>query len=222
MAFFHDKINEIKQKGPVDILNFKFNQKLVSIRMADDSDETINLLTKWRRENWNWFDSKFNVTFDGTKNWLEERIFKNPDRILFLIIYDGIKIGQYGMSEYNEKNNFVWLGDLIKGEPNTAPGIMQYVDKIFIKWVFDTFKINTIRGKVFSDNFRTFNLHDKAGWVMINNIPLKRKYTDDGWIWEKMELKSEEEYGERYFNIIEITKKRLMEKFGELEFQYLI
>ncbi len=215
MTFFHDKIKEIKDVNSTSILKFKCHQKTVSLKVVDSSDETINLLTKWRKENWNWFDSKFKITFEGTKQWVLNQILKNSERILFLIIFDDKKIAQYGINSYDESDNSVWLGDLIKGESNIAPGIMEYVDKEFIKWVFDTLKVSTIKGKVFSDNFRTFNLHDKAGGVMIDSVPLKKIHTEDGWRWGKMELKSEEEYGERYFNIIEITKKRLMEKLKD-------
>ena len=215
MTFYHDKIKEIKNNNLENILNFKFQEKIVSLKVVDDSDETINLLTKWRKENWNWFDSKFDITFEGTKRWVINQILKNSERILFLIIYDGRKIGQYGINNYNQNDDVVWLGDLMKGEQNIAPGIMEYVDREFTRWVFDVLKISIIRGKVFSDNFRTLNLHDKAGWKIIDSIPLKRVYNDNGWKWEEMELKSEEEYGERYFNVIEITKKSLMKKLKD-------
>jgi|TARA_B110000438_G_C15708015_1_gene604066 RimJ/RimL family protein N-acetyltransferase len=212
MTFFHDKIKQIKDDNSTSILEFKFLQKTVSLKVVDDSDETINLLTKWRKENWDGFDSKFEITFRKTKQWVLNQILKNPNRILFLIIFDGKKIGQYGINGYDEKNDSIGLGDLIKGEHNIAPGIMKIVEKEFLKWIFQSLKISSIKGKVFSDNFRTLNLHNETGWTMVDSIPIKRIYTEDGWKWEEMKLQSEEEYGERYFNIIEITKEKLMEK----------
>lgn len=222
MEIYHEKIKEIKEKGPIDILKFEFNEKPCSLRMVDTSDETINLLSKWRKGNWDGFDSKFNVTFNGTKKWLDEQILKNSERALFLIIYDGRKIGQWGMSGYDPTENSVWVIDLIRGEKNVAPGIMTIIDKIYFKWIFDTFKLSKIKLKVFSDNFRTINLHSKTCMNMVDIIPFKRTYTDDGWKWETKELKSDTEYGERYFIIMEITKEKLLENFNEKTYKNFI
>jgi len=219
MLTYHKKIQEIKAQGPIDILRFQYDGKEASLRLVDESDDTIKLLTKWRTENWDGFDSKFEVTSEGTKLWIRDQILQNPNRILFLIIFNSMKIGQYGFSHDLER---LWFGDLIKGERGAAPGIMEYVDKLFFKFAIDVFAVTKLYAKVFSDNFRTLNLHQKIGCIIVDTVPLKRSYTKDGWIWHKKELKSEEEYGERYFHIIEITRERLLKNFGDINYKFLI
>jgi len=194
----NEKIKQIKQAGIRDILKLSFNDKIVSLRMVDDSEETINLLLEWRNEYWDGFNTKFKGTYERTKKWLINQVLKNPDRVLFLIILDGKKIGHIGIF-YNKKEDSFWFENIIKGVKDSAPGIMEFVEKRFIKWVFDEFNVSQIKGYIFSDNYKTIRMHEKCGFLTLDAIPLKRKFTTDGWIWEKIKLSSQEEYGERYF-----------------------
>ena len=62
---------------------------------------------------------------------------------------------------------------------------------------------------MFSDNYKIVNLHaSKIGCLAVGNRPFKRVFTDDGWVWEKTNLNSESEYGERYELLMEITSER--------------
>ena len=88
---FKKKIRKVKEKA-ADIIISEFDGKVVLIRLVDDSDDTIELLSKWRNKYWDGFDTKFKVTNDGTKKWIKS-IQEKDDRILFLIIFDNKKIG---------------------------------------------------------------------------------------------------------------------------------
>jgi len=199
MLNFYEKLSKIKNSKDKDIIKLKYLEKPTSLQIVDFSDETIHLLTKWRKENWDGFNSKFNPTNDSTKQWLKKTI-DSKQRLLFLIIYDGKKIGHTGMVFLDEKNDdTIWMENIVKGEPSVAPGVMGFIEKFFLKWIFDEFNVSWVKGYVFSDNARTIRLHEKCGWLTLDSIPLKREFSKDGWAWVKTNLSSPEEYAERYF-----------------------
>lgn len=197
MSFYEAKIRDLKTNVR-EILKLEYLNKPTSLQVVDFSDETIELLTKWRNENWDGFNTKFNATFKTTKIWLE-KIIKDKDQILFLLIYGDKKIGNLGIWKYDKDDDCIWMENFIKGEPLVAPGIMEYVEKLFLKWVFEKFNVSKIKFYVFSDNFKTIRLHEKCGFLSLNSIPLKREFSKEGWKWIPTKLSSNEEYGERYF-----------------------
>jgi len=205
MSFYEAKIHDLKTNVH-EILKSEYLGKSTSLQVVDLSDETIELVTKWRNENWDGFPTKFHAKFDTTKAWLKKNI-NSKQQILFLIIYDGQKIGHYGFSYNDEKDDCIWFETVVKGEPSIAPGVMEYIETFLLKWVHDEFNVSWVKGYVFSDNFRTIRLHEKCGWLTLNAIPLKREFSKDGWKWVHTHLSSSEEYGERYLLLMGHQKK---------------
>lgn len=207
MAFYHEQIKKLKKQKSRDIIKTIFKNKNVTLQLVDDSDETVRLVLKWRKKFWNWFDTKFEGSHEETKKWINKQILSNKERILFLIIYDGTKIGHIGLDRYNKKDNSIHITDVLRGERGFAPGLMVHIMKAYNKWIFKNLKISKIQLRVFSDAFRAINCYERCGMITVNSIPHKRIFTKDGWKWVKTKLKSDDEYAERYFNIMEILKK---------------
>jgi len=206
MAFYHEQIKKLKEEQSYTVIQTIFNDKKIVLRVVDDSSETTRLLLKWRKKYWNWFDTKFTGSQMETKNWVNKKILQNKDRILFLIIHNGEKIGHIGLDCYNKFDNSVYVTDVLRGERGFAPGLMVHVIKVYIKWIFKTLRISKIQLRVFSDAFQAINCYEKCGMLTVNSIPYKRVITNDGWKWVEMKLKSKNDYGERYFNTMEISK----------------
>ncbi len=200
MSFYEEKIRNLKANVH-EILKLEYLGKSTSLQIVDNSDETITLLTKWRNKHWDGFNTKFHATFDTTQIWLD-KIIKDKNQILFLLVHDNKKIGNLGIALYDEKDDCIWMENFIKAESNIAPGIMEYVEKFFLKWIFDEFNNSKIKFYVFSDNYKTIKLHEKCGFLTLDSIPLKREFSKDGWKWIPTDLSSDEEYGERYFLIM--------------------
>ena len=198
---FKKKIRVVKGKA-ADIIISEFDGKVVSLRPVDDSDDTIELLSKWRDKYWDGFDTKFKVTNDGTKKWIKS-IQEKDDRILFLIIFDNKKIGHVGLDGYNENENSIFFTDFMRGVRGFAPNLMEHMEKLFIKWIFDELNISIIQLRVFSDNYKTINLHERCDFLTVGSIPLKRDFFNYGWKWKQTMLK-EGEYAERYFSIMKL------------------
>jgi len=206
MTYYHDQIRKIKELGSTDVIKSTYSGKKVTLRLVNNSDETVRLLVEWRNRYWDCFPTKFKGTQEETKKWLAEQILDNPEKILFLIIFDGRQIGHFGLDIFNEEENSIYIWNVIRGVRESAPGLMEHVLKEFIKWTFNELKVSKIQLKVFSDIHKAINLYERCGFLTVGSTPMKRIFTEDGWKWIETELKSETEYAERYFNKMEIKK----------------
>ena len=221
MTHYYQQIKKIKEFDSVDYIKFKYQNKFVTFRLVDTSEETIRNLTNWRKNNRFMFGTNFEMSEKRTLDWIKNNLKERKDWILFIINIDGKQYGNMGTDLYDEKNNSAILDNIMKEPSFNYPGLMTIVEKVYLKWMFDVLKLSKISGDLFTDNYKMMNLHYKCGWKITNSIPLKKIYTEDGWKWEEMKLQSEEDYGERYFWHLEITKEKLMEKMGDIEYEIL-
>lgn len=220
MSFYHLQINRVKEKGSVDYIKIKHNDKFIILKLVEDSEETIQLITKWRKVHRHMYVSNFRMSEERTRRWVQKRLVDGQS-ILFIIYLDGVKVGNIGTDEYNEKENSAELDNMLKDPSCQEKGLMTIVEKVYLKWMFDNLKLSKIRGRLFTDNFRMLNVHLACGWKIIDVCPLQKEVSDDGWAWKEIKLKSEDEFGERYFHLIELTRQDLMKKFGEIEYEIL-
>lgn len=202
MTIYFDKLKEVKTFSQIDYFNINMGNAKIMLQPVDESDETINLLTKWRNDNWYWFD-KFTATKESTSIWLKNQVINNPDRILFLIFLNGEKIGHIGTFRYNESENSSEIDNVLRGIRGCCPGLMECVTNKLISWMFSELKLSKIKLKVFSDNYKAINLYERCKMLTIGNIPLKREFNDQGWKW--IPVKPSNGYAERYYSIMEIT-----------------
>lgn len=222
MTYYHEKLKEIKNRGSIDFMKIRHDGKDVILKLVDESDETIDLLYKWRKTYRDMFATDFRMSKERTRNWVTKNILGNPERILFMIYYDKKKIGNIGTALYDEKANSANLDNMMKDPACNYPGVMTVIEKVYLKWMFDDLKLSKITGFLFSDNIKMMNIHKKCGWITIDVVPVKRVITKEGSRWEKIESKSHNEVPERYFNIIEIVKENLMQNFRNIEFKILM
>ncbi len=207
MALYHEIIKRIKEDKVKKFIKFEYNKKIISLSVIDDSDETAQLCLEWRNMFWKGYDTKFKGTMQRTKKWIVEQILNNPERIAFMILVDEQKIGHFGITDFTEDDNSVWFENGIRGVRKSLPGLMEAVERKLITWLFEDVKLSKIKLRLFSDNVKPINLHERCGFLTIDSIPIKRIFTEEGWEWEKMKLESDEEFGERYYNVMELTKE---------------
>jgi len=222
MTYYHDKIRKIKNKGSVDFIKIFDGGNIITLRLVDESDETVHLLTEWRKKYRNMFGTDFKMSEERTRRWIRKDNLDNPDQILFMIYLEDKKIGNIGTNLYDEKTNSAELYNIMKDPNLNYPGLITTIEKVYLKWMFDGLKLSKIRGRLFSENYKMMNVHIRCGWVIANVIPLKRKFTEDGLIWDEIELKSEDEWAERYNNAIELTRENLIKNFGDIKYEIII
>ena len=219
---YYEKLKEIKNFGSVDFMRIKYQGKNVILRLVDESDETVILLTKWREMYRNNFGTDFSISEKKTREWLRKGVLENPDKIVFVIYVENRKIGIISTAEYDEKTNSAILDTMMKDPTYKLPGLMTTIEKVYLKWMFDELNLSKITGFLFSDNKKMMNIHQKCGWAIIDIAPIQKISTDEGTKWEKISSKLDNMKAERYFNLIELTRENLMKHFDNIEYQILV
>ena len=208
MADFFEKIAYTKKQKNQDIITAKLDDKIISLSVIDDSPETIYLSTKWRQNNLKWFQSTFIPTEKNTSDWIKNTILKDPDRILFMIFLDGKKVGQTGLDIYVIEDNSIQITGTLKDQSVHDPRVMEYTRKAVLRWAFEYLDVSKVIFRVFSDNYRNINLIERCGALTTNSIPMKKKNGNNVSKWIESTLNSDDEFAERYLNIMEITEKK--------------
>ena len=174
MTYFYDRLEEIKKHGSIDFLKIKFGLGEIILKLVDTSDETVTLLYNLRKKYRKMFATDIEMTEDKTRNWINNLILGNPERILFIIYFNNKKIGCIGNGGYDKKNNSSRLDNMMKDPLCNLPGAMTIVEKVYLKWMFDDLKLSKITGFLFSDNSRMLNIHKKCGWITVDVVPIKK------------------------------------------------
>ena len=219
---YYEKLKAIKDFGSIDFLKIKHREKNVILRLVDESDETVTLLTKWREMYRNNFGTDFSISEQKTREWIRKGVLENPDKIVFVIYVENRKVGIISTAEYDEKTNSAILDTMMKDPTYKLPGLMTIIEKVYLKWMFDGLSLSKITGFLFSDNEKMMNIHQKCGWATIDVVPIQKISTDEGIKWEKISSKLDNVKVERYFNLIELTKENLMKHFDNIEYQILV
>jgi len=214
MNTYENKIITLKNKH----FDLTVTNNTLSILSCDLSDETVHLLTNWRKMYSDFFTSKFNVSENRTKQWLEKNyIFKN-DRILFLLILNGKKIGHIGIINYDKNNNSAEIDNVLRGNRDDSTGIMETALLKILEIGFNDLHLAKFTLKVFNDNPKAISLYTKCGFTLVDSIPLTKILTHDGWNWSYS--KKNNDFCEKYHDIMQITKEqfkntRRIENFDE-------
>jgi len=162
------------------------------------SSQLIKLLAIWREKNAFAFPSQFEVTYQGTKTWLDKQLLQNPTRILFLIesLDKKIKfIGHIGLYSFNFKKHSCEIDNVIRGEKSGLKGIMTFALNALIKWTVLELRPAKIYLRVFSDNNRAIELYRRCGFMKYELIPLEKHEKNNMIIWkENKKIKKASKY----------------------------
>jgi len=207
MSNYHVGIQQIKTLNKSIPIHMDDVHASAFLSPVDTSQESVYLLTKWRKKYGNYFATKFEPTEERTRKWIKEQVIKNRDKILFLIILNKQKIGNIGFFNYNKNNNSAEIDNVLRGERKEYAGLMENVLYSMFNIGFKELKLSKITLKVFSDNNKAINLYERCGMLEVKQIPLKKIITNDGWRWEESLLKKHEN-SHRFFSFMEITKTK--------------
>ena len=175
----YERFNEyIPKKIPVHDSNGNLTLFLQPITANNILDKfKINLLMKWRKENEFAYASRFKITYEGTKKWINNQIINNPTRILFFIITNEVKfkyIGHIGLSSFNFRNKSCEIDNVIRGNKKLYKGAMSLSLKALINWTKKEIMPNNIFLRVLFDNKHAINFYIKNKFKKYKLIPLKR------------------------------------------------
>jgi RimJ/RimL family protein N-acetyltransferase len=155
------------------------------IDQASNNLDNIELISKWRDNNQEWFPSHFSVSVESTQKWLNNLINIDSNRILFFVSdRDGNKVGHVGLNRFDYHLKTCELDNIIRGEKVSNINIMKLACEKIISFAINELNIKNIYLRVFSDNERAIKLYTKLGFKEILRVPLEKieKNNQTSWI----------------------------------------
>lgn len=128
--------------------------KLVTVE--DLCDESIQRLMAWRIKNRLAYKGTYLITMDSIRNWLQEYVLNNPNRVLYWIWVDGTIIGHIGLT--NIKIDRAEVCDVSRGTTD-HPGAMGAALELLIA----PYKLTTLR--VLTDNTHSIKFYEHHGYI---------------------------------------------------------
>jgi len=143
-------------------------------------DELIQNLSRWRSNNQHGFVKKFNITFEGTKTWLDLAVQKRKDRLLFLVFDCNEKvIGHLGVSSFDFLNKTCEIDNVVRGEISLLRGVMLSASQTLIKWINQFIRPSKIYIRVLNDNTAALFLYHRLGFVPFQLEALEKVEYDE-------------------------------------------
>jgi perosamine synthetase len=174
---------------------------------ADDGD-LIKKLAEWRAENAFAYPSQFQVTVEGTTNWLISRVLEVEDRLLFLLTdKHGYAIGHLGLANALNNNMEIEIDNVLRGMKKIYPGIMTNAMKRLINWVEETIKPDSLFLRVLYDNKRAIKFYRNLGFKDDKLLPL-RKYEDRDSIYYREITNEDNSPPDKYFLRMVYTREK--------------
>jgi perosamine synthetase len=174
---------------------------LVPVTRNDLNDlEIIESISTWREKNQFAFPTRFPVTIEGTRTWLEKGVLDNPLRIMFLILDHRVRIiGHIGFV-YNSQRCDVELDNFVRGS-DRYPGVMSRALERLEQWVQEELSVEFLSLQVLASNLHAVHFYLRNGYVEVARYPMswEQDATNSG-----IHLVRDEEQGEVY--MIEMRK----------------
>jgi RimJ/RimL family protein N-acetyltransferase len=149
--------------------------------------ETVHNLSEWRRASEEWFQSKFEITDEGTRKWLKNQVLDIPDRILFIIISsDGTQIGHIGFYR-GEIDNCLRGNFLPKYDGYMTDALLSLMD-----FGFKYLSIKELYLRTYTHNKKAINLYSRCGFKEIETIPLILNKDNNCWEESKEKISNPE------------------------------
>ena len=134
----------------------------------------IASLSRWRSENAFAFPTRFAVTDEGTRRWLEAGLLGVEDRILFLVCdRHGHPVGHLGFAAAAAPDGSMEVDNVVRGQAG-SPGLMAAALNGLVDWAEEMFLPSRIHLRVFAGNDRAIAFYRRNGFVERGRQPLRR------------------------------------------------
>lgn len=140
----------------------------------------IQQLSDWREKYAFAYPSRFPVSFEGTRLWLEEKVLNVSDRILFLVLNNiGRIVGHMGFANCFNDELAMEIDNVVRGISGTAPGIMSVCLWRLIEWANTTLWPAKIFLRVLDDNEHAQQFYQNIGFIEVDREPLRKRVIGD-------------------------------------------
>lgn len=145
----------------------------ITFDTLQNRDEII-AMAEWREAYSEWFATRFPVSEESTRRWLEH-VLHDDQRILFFVDdEENTPVGQIGLFGYDEEKKTCEFDNLLRGRKGKFGNIMIYALITLGKWSIETLDMEEGYLHVFADNQRALRMHRDLGAVEIKRDPLVR------------------------------------------------
>lgn len=139
----------------------------------------IEYIAKWRAEHQFAYPSKFQVTQEGTRNWLTHQVLRNDDRLLFLLVdRAGNPVGHAGVL-LTPNASVVEMDNILRGE-SAHPGAMSGAMRALEEWAYRELGIDTCTLRVLKSNEHARIFYERLDYQVVSQTPLRRVENADG------------------------------------------
>jgi RimJ/RimL family protein N-acetyltransferase len=157
-----EDINDVVSRGSF----FEVESKLYSLVPFSGMDllnnERILFLTQWRDENQFAYPTKFKVSKEQTKKWLENNILLNNKRVMFWVIDNYFNLlGHIGVV-LSDENQFE-IDNVLKASKNIK-GLFSEAQKKLEIILQQEFNPSQIYLKVLNSNLKAINFYEKLNY----------------------------------------------------------
>jgi len=166
-----EDINDVVSRGSF----FEVESKLYSLVPFSGMDllnnERILFLTQWRDENQFAYPTKFKVSKEQTKKWLENNILLNNKRVMFWVIDNYFNLlGHIGVV-LSDENQFE-IDNVLKASKNIK-GLFSEAQKKLEIILQQEFNPSQIYLKVLNSNLKAINFYEKLNYKIIDKVDMK-------------------------------------------------
>jgi len=166
-----EDINDVVSRGSF----FEVESKLYSLVPFSGMDllnnERILFLTQWRDENQFAYPTKFKVSKEQTKKWLENNILLNNKRVMFWVIDNYFNLlGHIGVV-LSDENQFE-IDNVLKAFKNIK-GLFSEAQKKLEIILQQEFNPSQIYLKVLNSNLKAINFYEKLNYKIIDKVDMK-------------------------------------------------
>jgi perosamine synthetase len=130
----------------------------------------IQILALWRSQHQYAYPTRFSVSIEGTKTWLERGVQENANRILFLLeVPHHGPVGHIGLL-LNEMGELE-IDNVLRGD-SVAPGLMALAMRALEEFVYEELGANVLQLKVLQSNQRALNFYKKYEYKAVAEVPM--------------------------------------------------
>ena len=148
-------------------IRFECNQNeffLVPFTTVDLTEpHHIQLLKTWREANQFAYPTRFPVTLDGTRKWLEAGVLNNENRALFWIANSKfVKLGHIGIA-YSPINSEFEVDNVLRGESDN-PGLMSEAMNALERQIEEEVSLEKLTLRVLESNHHAVAFYKRLGY----------------------------------------------------------
>lgn len=137
------------------------------------NEAEIKLIAEWREASSDWFTTRFPLSEEGTRQWLEQQVLSTDDRILFFVEDEECTpVGQVGLLHYDENTKQCEYDNLLRGRKGKFGNLMNYALITLGIWSIEVLKVQVGYIRVVGDNHRAIRIYHSLGAEEVERSPL--------------------------------------------------